>query len=258
MTRMTPTPSARLLVALALLTSPLPALAWDDCKHVAERSGSVDTTGAERVEIVARAGDLTVRPAPAATLSASGRACASRQSFLDETQLHVRRRGAVIEVVVQIPDDMSGIGIFYAYLDLTVQVPAGLPVAVTDSSGDVLIDGVRAVRIKDSSGDVVARRLPGDVEIEDSSGDLRVEDVKGAVRVSDSSGDIVVRRAQDVHVVRDSSGAIDIGSVTGNVTIDQDSSGDVVVAGVGGNFALLADGSGDVRVTGVEGEVRVP
>jgi hypothetical protein len=255
---MTPTPSAGLIVALALLASPLSALAWDDCKHAAERSGSIDTTGAQRVEIIARPGDLTVKPAPSATLSASGRACASRQAFLDETQLHVRRRGEVIEVVVQVPEEMSGIGIFYAYLDLTVQVPAGLPVAVTDSSGDVLIDGARVVSITDSSGDVVARHLPGDVSIEDSSGDLRVEDVKGAVRVSDSSGDIVIRRVQDVRVVRDSSGSIDIGSVAGNVNVDQDSSGDVVVAVVGGNFALLADGSGDVRVTGVKGEVRVP
>ena len=189
---MTPRPSTRLLAALALLAAPLSALAWDDCKHAAERSGSIDTTGAERVEIVARSGDLAVRLAPSATLSASGRACASRQSFLDETQLRVRRRGSVIEVAVQVPEEMSGIGIFYAYLDLTVQVPAGLPVVVTDSSGDVLVEGVRVVRINDSSGDVVARHLPGDVEIEDSSGDLRVEDVKGrsasaTVRATSSS-----------------------------------------------------------------------
>jgi hypothetical protein len=255
---MTPSRSTRLLATLALLAAPLPALAWDACKYAAERNGSVDTTGAERVEIAARSGDLAVRVAPSATLSASGRACASRQSFLDETQLHVRRRGNVVEVAVQVPEEMSGIGIFYAYLDLTVQVPAGVPVVVTDSSGDVLIDGVRVVRITDSSGDVVARHIPGDVEIEDSSGDLRVEDVKGAVRVSDSSGDMVIRRAQGVHVVRDSSGSIDIGSITGNVTIDQDSSGDVLVAGVGGNVALLADGSGDVRVSGVKGTVQLP
>lgn len=250
--------STGLLAALALLAGPAPALAWDACKYAAERSGAIDTTGAERVEILARAGDLTVGPAPAATLSASGQACASRQSFLDETLLQVRRRGQVIEVVVQVPDSMSGIGIFYANLDLTVQVPVGLPVAVTDSSGDILVDGVRVVSITDSSGDVVARRVPGDLAIEDSSGDIRAEDIKGAVRVSDSSGDIVIRRAQGVHVVRDSSGSIDIGSVTGNVTIDQDSSGDVLVAGVGGNVALLADGSGDVQVSGVKGTVQLP
>lgn len=251
--------SLRLLALLATVAVPLPAAAaWDDCKYSAERSGASDTTGAKRVEIVARAGDLTVRPAPAATLTASGRACASRQSLLDSTLLHVRRRGEVIEVVVQVPDGMSGLGLFYANLDLTVQVPAGLPVTVTDSSGDVLLDGVHVSRITDSSGDIVARRLPVDVEIEDSSGDIHVEDAGGTVRVSDSSGDIVIRRAQDVRVVRDSSGSIDIGSVAGNVTIEQDSSGDVIVAGVGGDFTLLADGSGDVRVSGVKGVVQLP
>jgi hypothetical protein len=68
--------------------------------------------------------------------------------------LHVRREGNVIQVHVQVPETMSGIGIFYASLDLQVQVPAGLPVEITDSSGDMTLDGVRVVRLQDSSGDI--------------------------------------------------------------------------------------------------------
>ena len=119
---------ACLVTAIALLTLPLPALAWDNCAFSAERKGGIDTTGAERVEILARAGDLTVRPASGTALGAAGRACASRQEFLDQTQLHVQRWGNVIQVHVQTPENMSGIGTFYAYLDLQVVVPEGLPV----------------------------------------------------------------------------------------------------------------------------------
>jgi len=249
---------ACLVAAVALLALPMTALAWDDCKFSAERKAGIDATGAERVEILARAGDLTVRPGSGTALGAAGRACASRQAFLDETQLQVRRAGNVIKVEVRTPEQMSGIGNLYAYLDLHVVVPEGLPVEITDSSGDMSVEGVPVVRITDSSGDITARHLPADVEIDDSSGDIRVEDAAGAVRVSDSSGDIVIRGAQSVHIPRDSSGDISIERITGNVTIDQDSSGDVLVSDVGGNVEFLADGSGQVRVTDVKGTVRLP
>jgi hypothetical protein len=249
---------ACLFAAIALLILPLPALAWDDCALSAERKGGIDTAGAERVEILARAGDLTVRPASGTALGAAGRACASRQEFLDQTQLHVRRTGNVIQVHVQTPEQMSGIGILYAYLDLHVVVPDGLPVEITDSSGDMSLEDVSVGRVTDSSGDITARRLRADVEIDDSSGDIRVEDAAGAVRVSDSSGDIVIRGAQSVHIPQDSSGDMIIERIAGDVTIDRDSSGDVLVTNVGGNVELLADGSGLVRVTDVKGTTRLP
>ena len=249
---------ACLVAAVALLALPLTAFAWDDCKFSAERKGGIDTTGAERVEILARAGDLTVRPASGAALGAAGRACASRQEFLDQTQLHVQRAGNVIQVHVQTPESMSGIGVFYAYLDLQVVVPEGLPVEITDSSGDMSVEGVRVVRITDSSGDITARRLLADVEINDSSGDVRVEDAAGAVRVEDSSGDVVIRGAKSVHIPQDSSGDMIIERIAGDVTIDRDSSGDVFVSDVGGNVEFIADGSGLVRVTDVKGTVRLP
>lgn len=249
---------ARLVFASALLALPFTALASDDCRFAAERKAGIDTAGAERVVIKARAGDLTVRPASGSALGAAGRACASHQRFLEQTQLQVRRAGSVVEVHVQTPEEMSGIGTFYAYLDLQVVVPEGLPVEITDSSGDVSIDSVSVVRITDSSGDITARRLTADVEINDSSGDLRVEDAAGAVRVEDSSGDVAILGARAVHVTQDSSGDMVIERITGDVTIERDSSGDVLVAEVGGNVEFIADGSGLVRVTDVKGTVRLP
>jgi hypothetical protein len=238
---------------------PLPALAWGgDCRYVAERRGTIDATGASRVEIMVRAGDLRVQPAGTTTLSAGGRACASSQEYLDQTLLHVRRDGDVVRVHVQVPEEMKGIGNFYATLDLTVDVPAGLPVDVTDSSGDVTLEGVQVATVRDSSGDIVARGLVGDVAIEDSSGDIRIEDASGAIRVTDSSGDIVIRGAAAVHIPIDSSGDIVIERIARDVRIERDSSGDIDVAGVGGNVEVLADGSGQLRVSEVKGTVRRP
>jgi hypothetical protein len=249
----------RIAALLALLPLPVTAFALDrDCRHSADRKASIDTTGAVRVEILARAGDLVVRPASGAVLSAGGRACASSQAYLDQTQLHVRRQGDVVQVHVQVPDEMKGIGLLYATLDLAVSVPAELPVEVTDSSGDMTLESVRVAKVLDSSGDITARGLKGDIEIGDSSGDIRIEDAAGTVRVTDSSGDVVIRGAGDVHIPLDSSGDIDIDRVSGNVRIDRDSSGDIRISGVGGNVEVLADGSGEVRVTAVKGTVRLP
>jgi len=249
----------RLAALLALLALPITALAWDvDCRHGAERKASIDTAGAARVEIMARAGDLNVKPGSGTTLAAAGRACASSQAYLDQTQLHVRRQGDVVQVHVQVPDEMKGIGLMYASLDLTVSVPGDLPVEITDSSGDMTLESVRVAKVLDSSGDISARGLKGDVEVEDSSGDIRIEETAGAVRVSDSSGDIVIRGASRVHIPLDSSGDVDVERVTGDLRIDRDSSGDIRIAAIGGNVEVLADGSGQVRVTSVKGTVRLP
>lgn len=244
-------------VLLTLCASPAAALDLN-CKFSAERQASIDTAGAERIEIVARGGDLVVRPATGARVLASGKACASREKYLAETQVHARRKGKTVQVFVQVPEDMKGIGTFYATLDLDVQVPAGLPIEVTDTSGDATVEKVRVTRITDSSGDLVARELPADVEINDSSGDIRIENADGLVKITDSSGDIVVLGARDVLIPSDSSGDIEIERVSGSVRIENDSSGDIQVAKVGRNVEVLADSSGRLSVSRIEGSVTLP
>ncbi len=249
--------SARLaLLVLSMVAAP--ALAGEDCKFAAERSAALDTTGAKSIEIVARAGELELRPSSTKTIAAEGRACASSEEYLAQVNVRAQRKGDVVRVYVEVPEQMSGLGVFYAWLDLTVDLPTGLPVTVTDSSGDMSIDAVQVVRITDSSGDIVARKLPADVEIGDSSGEIRVENAAGRVTITDSSGDIVVRGAREVLIPTDSSGSIRIEQVSGNVRIENDSSGDVSIADVGGSFELLADSSGDVDVSEVKGAVSLP
>ncbi|HEX7375315.1 MAG TPA: DUF4097 family beta strand repeat-containing protein [Steroidobacteraceae bacterium] len=253
--------SATRAAALLLMATATPAHAWWDdagCKYSADRQVSIDTTGVERVEIMARAGDLDVRPASGTVLAGRGKACVSREEYLAKTQLRVQRDGNVVRLWVEAPETFSGIGLFYAALDLTVTVPAALPVSITDTSGDVKVDGLRVTRITDSSGDLLATNLRSDVQISDSSGDVRVEQAAGRVELNDSSGDIIVRGAREVVITGDSSGDIVIERVAGDVKIDNDSSGDITVRDVGRNVTLLADSSGDVHVSGVKGAVQLP
>lgn len=247
------------VAGLVLAAAPLSAGAWGtQCRFSVQREASIDAAGAERVEIMARGGDLRVRPAGAARVRASGQACASHEKYLPDTQLHARRQGNVVQVVVQVPEDMKGFGMHYATLDLAVEVPAGLPVQITDTSGDATIENVNLVRLTDSSGDLLLRNVPGDVEISDSSGDIRVEHSAGLLKITDSSGDIVVHGARDVVIPSDSSGGIEIRSVSGSVRVENDSSGDIVIADVGRDVEVLADSSGDVQVSNARGQVTVP
>jgi hypothetical protein len=251
--------SSSFIALVMLLCAPAAAGAWDlNCKYSAERELAVDTAGIQRVELVARAGDLVVRPGSGSTLSAAGKACASSEEYLADTQLRSERNGSVLQVFVQVPEKMAGIGMFYATLDLEVALPPSIPVAITDTSGDMVLEGVRVVSITDSSGDVRANGLPGDVEINDSSGDLEVTDARGAVNITDSSGDIRVTNAESVLIRTDSSGDIRLERIARDVLIEQDSSGDIRVTDVGGNLEVAADSSGTIQVAEVKGSVSLP
>ena len=247
------------LSSLVLLAVAAPAAAWDlGCLHSAERRASIDTAGASRIVVNARAGDLDVGPATGTVLAGHGRACASSEEYLRDTQLVARREGTVVFINVQVPDEMKGIGPTYANLDLTVDVPAGLPVEIIDSSGDITARNVQIVKVTDSSGDMVLQGVKNDIEIWDSSGDVRVENAAGRVQVRDSSGDIVIHGARDVVIPTDSSGDIEIDQIAGDVRIDQDSSGDIRIADVGHNVVVLGDSSGQLKVSRVKGTVRLP
>jgi len=249
----------RVAAALALTHVAVPAGAWDvDCRHSADREIRVETAGASRIEIAARAGDLDVRAGTAGQVLARGRACASSAGFLEQTQLRAVREGSTLKVFVQVPEEMKGIGLFYARLDVEIDVPADVPVEIIDSSGDATVTAIRLTRLTDSSGDATLRGIAGDIEVSDSSGDLRIENVAGKATITDSSGDIVVRGAGEVVIRSDSSGDVDIARVAGSVRIENDSSGDIDVAGVGRDVAVLADTSGAVRVSAVKGTVSVP
>jgi DUF4097 and DUF4098 domain-containing protein YvlB len=267
---------------LLMAVGPATAFAWGDgCAFRADRAAGVDAKGIEKVVIRAGAGDMKViGRSNAVRVEARGQACAGKQELLDKTQISVRRDGNIIYVETELPQNESGWSWGkneYAYIDIGIALPSNVPVEVTDSSGDTVIEDLAALTLQDSSGDLEIHRIAGLADVGDSSGDLRIEDA-GSARVRDSSGDIEIEKVRelvdvvsdssgDIHVGRvdgsvrieqDSSGGIRIEEVKGDVNVDSDSSGDIYAGHVGGDFTVGEDSSGTIEHDAVSGKVTVP
>lgn len=244
------------LLLLACLAA-VPAFAWSDCDHRAERDARVSVDGVKRVVVVGRAGDLDVRAGSVSDIVARGVACADKRSHLEQTRIAVERAGEVVRIVADVPDTSGWNSA--VWLDLDVEIPEDLEVSIEDSSGDLSASGIWVVRLDDSSGDVDLRDTRGDLRLDDSSGDVTLRHHRGDVTLSDSSGDLRLRDVEGtITVDRDSSGDVYADGVTGSVIVRVDSSGDIRVSEVGGDFEVHRDGSGDVDYRDVQGRVDVP
>ena len=249
------------IVAATLLGSLAQSAAWSgDCEYAKDIDVTFVVPAEAAVEIIARAGDLVVSGDGSREVIARGRACASSESRLDELDLVDYVKGGTYTLEARIPDE-RGWGWRrnqYAYIDLTVQVPNNAALAVKDSSGDLRVRGVGALRLDDSSGDLEVSDVSGDLDLRDSSGEISVRGVAGSVTLVDSSGGIDVDTVDaDVVVRSDSSGDINISDVGGAVTIERDSSGSIDVRDVGRSVEVGSDSSGDIRVANVQGDFRV-
>jgi DUF4097 and DUF4098 domain-containing protein YvlB len=232
-----------LTVGLACLAPLAVAADVDNCKLAGERAATSPLAGVESVEIDAEAGDLHVNGAPdARAVDARGKACASNDKMMEGITLEFALDGSVLHIAAKTP----GASVFhfgrsqYATLDLTVTLPANLPVKVTDTSGDLEVAGVRALDLKDESGDILVHNIAENVAIDDESGDLTVTDVAGNVKLKDGSGDIKVQR------------------VGGTVEVTSDGSGDIGVDQIEHGLTVLADGSGEINFSHVHGSVQIP
>jgi len=245
---------------LLLALGPATALAWgDDCKVRADRAAGVDAKGVEKVILRTGAGDLkVVGRGNAVRIEARGVACAHKQELLDAAQISVRREGNVVYVETDLPQNQDGWSDNeYAYIDIGVALPSGIPVEALDSSGDADFEDLHALTLQDSSGDLEIDRIAGLADISDSSGDIDI-DSAGSVRVRDSSGDMEVNEVRgDVEVVLDSSGDIHIAKVDGSVKVRQDSSGTIRVEDVKGSVDVDSDSSGDIYAGRVKGNFTV-
>lgn len=240
----------------------------------AERNATVDPSGADVINVTARAGTLVMEGDEKYTeVQVRGTARADAQDLLDQITLRAYKEGDTVYIEAQVPDGMNN-----AALDLEITLPFRLRADVEDSSGDAEISGLSGLNVEDNSGSLRVSGIVGDLTVEDSSGDLSISGVtNGAVRVSDSSGDMqitgvngAVTITEDssgdirvtgvsgpVEIGQDSSGGIYMEGISGDITIREDSSGDIDVRAVAGNFTVERKGSGDVRHSNVAGQVRI-
>jgi DUF4097 and DUF4098 domain-containing protein YvlB len=230
--------------------------------YTAPRNAVVDAAGARMVEVEAAAGSLRIEgKAGLKQVQVTGTARSSSQRFLSEIRLIAERRGDVVFIKADIPDDESGFrdrDNWSAALELVIQVPQGINAEVSDGSGEAKVLNVGTLEASDGSGDFSVEGASS-VHITDGSGNLRIENVGGDVTVSDGSGEIDVRNVTGSFTVEtDGSGSIIATDVRGSVIVENDGSGEIEVNKVGRDFRVENKGSGSIDYTAVSGQVNIP
>jgi DUF4097 and DUF4098 domain-containing protein YvlB len=233
-----------LVFAAATLLATTAQAGWfgSDCREQAERSAVQSAAGVTRVVIIGRAGFLHVEGRQGATeIRARGTACASTEELLVAILFKSTRSGSTVTIEAMVPNESESFFSSSPSLDMTVTVPAGMAVTVTDTSGELTIKNTGETDVDDRSGGLEIHHVTGNVTVRDTSGEIVIEDVSG-----------------NVHIPSDSSGSIAVRHVGGSVTIDEDGSGSIDVDDIGGDFTLGRKGSGSVNYERVRGRVSVP
>lgn len=141
------------------------------------------------------------------------------------------------------------------YIDLKLQVPAGLALDIDDGSGAILINKMTAdIKVKDGSGELVIHG-GNNVSIDDGSGAIEVIQLNGNLAITDGSGAITVTDIKGNITIDDGSGEIAVANVQNTVSIT-DGSGDINVINTKG-LSILAAGSGDVTFDKIDGPVSM-
>jgi hypothetical protein len=203
-----------------------------------------------RVSISIGNGDATILPGPGQRIlvNAALRDSLARPSFTWRTS------AAGLDLSSACPPTLVGT----CSLSYLVTAPSGLPVAVSDSSGDLTVNDFRGhISLADGSGDLNAGGLSGSLSLIDSSGDIGASQLSGDVSLSDGSGDITVSGLDGGVRLADSSGEI---VVTGLAAAD------VTVRNISGDVALtfttvprrveVTDGSGNITLVLPPGPAR--
>jgi hypothetical protein len=218
----------------------------DTPEFSAPRKATVDARGARAVRIEGAAGVLRVVGVEGRDdVRVRGVARADRRDDLAGIRLEARREGDAVVVRADVAEEDGDDrgrwrgGWSARALDLVVEVPRGIAARVEDGSGDLSVDGVGALDLRDGSGGVEITDVAS-ARVEDGSGSIRVRGVRGDLRVRDGSGSIEAER------------------VGGTFTVEHDGSGSIDARSIDGDFVVERDGSGGITHGGVVGRVSVP
>ncbi len=226
------------------------------------KSATVGTAGVKLIRIISeygvlkldgRAGDSAAR--------VNAVAIGSGRRVLSGIRLIATRVGDVVTIRPQMPHRtlFSWGRNFFAGMDMSITVPPGIPIEITDGSGDIVARGVGPLKISDGSGLIFVRGTSGTLEIADGSGDIDVDGVDGDVKITDGSGGISVANVTgDLNVPEDGSGALSAQRIGGSVRVSDKGSGTLNVAHVGSDLVVGEKGSGLIRYEDVRGKVAVP
>jgi DUF4097 and DUF4098 domain-containing protein YvlB len=142
------------------------------------------------------------------------------------------------------------------HVDLAVQVPAGMAVAIVNYAGVTEANGLKNdLKVKTSSGDVRVGNIQGEFAADTGSGDVHVAKLDGDFAADTGSGDVFANDVTgDVHADT-GSGDVHISESHSQTLYADTGSGDVIFTNVKGDMKLDT-GSGDVRLDGAEGSLH--
>ncbi len=156
----------------------------------------------------------------------------------------LRRDGVTTRV--QVPEG-AGVAVVTGSADIEVTGPVG-SADVKTASGDVVTDDVAAdVHVKTASGDVTVGNVGGQIRAYTASGDLRCSSVAGSAVFSTATGDLELGAAGN---------RVDVKATSGDVRLGELARGAKVV-NVSGDVRVLALGDGALQVRSVSGNVSV-
>jgi Putative adhesin len=219
--------AAGLPVAAALIA--LTGYAWvhGTVVYLASQSQVGSSVGfsvpaARQARVTSSNADLTVRPGRGGRIVVRGRL---RSSFARPVfRYRSTAAGLALDPQCRVPAGTCS-------LDLGVTVPAGLPVSVSDSFGELDASGLRGtVALSDNTGDLIASRLTGNLHLADSFGTLTASGLAGTIRLDNNSGDIRAAR------------------ITGDTRL-QDSFGTISVTGLAAADVVVRNNTGDISLT---------
>ncbi|QDS37102.1 DUF4097 family beta strand repeat-containing protein [Brevibacillus brevis] len=204
----------------------------------------------EALNIVTDSGDLIVKGDEKATAIHVEAEIKSKNVKPEEIIITLEKDGnnAILRSEVK-----TDIGFNYVDMKITVIVPAQLPIALTDGSGDIDMTNLTGkLTIEDDSGDIRLTNTNGEVEIRDQSGDILIKDASALKLIEDDSGDIFMENTGGNVEIHDQSGDMVIRNHKGDIKISDDS-GDMVIDTVEGNVLIENDGSGARSVQNIKG-----
>jgi Toastrack DUF4097 len=144
-------------------------------------------------------------------------------------------------------------------LSYVITVPGGLPLALSDGSGDLTASGLSGhVTLSDGSGNLNAAGLSGTLTLADGSGDIGASGLSGHVTLSDYSGDITVSGLRGGYVkLTSNSGEIAVTSLAGTSVAGRSGSGDITLTFTRvPQHVDVTDGSGNITIVLPPGATR--
>ncbi|TCV94017.1 putative adhesin [Luteibacter rhizovicinus] len=243
----------------ALLFSPALAFAHQQCAFPADRNLDIDLAGAKAIQVVVNSHDLHLEGTSTGKVLVRGKACASDKDRLNGLTVEQHREGDTLIVELQDNNRGWGWGNNYSDLNVLIQIPSALPVAVKVGSGEADVRNVASLTSTVGSGDLHVHKVAGAFSTAVGSGDVDAEDVGDTEVSAVGSGDVEAKTVRgNVSIGSIGSGEAKLRDVSGSVKVNTVGSGSLDVDSVKGNLTVNSLGSGDVDHRGVTGKVDLP